>query len=282
MTGKLGFGLSQLCSKALVCALLALPVLSFSLEVQPWFCECLEFHFLGSYAYSRFNKVQGARPQLTSPFNVNVLYGGLEFCPSPEWSLDTDLQLSDTTKASFNVRSFALQVRYLWFDDIIGDPVSFATGVSGQLTNSSSLRDVSCPSHANIDLEANFSLGKEFEGSDYWRWRLWCFGAVGHGNRGSPWVRAIVTTETNINELHNLALYATLENGYGRHSHPNPNHFYGYAKIRQKSIDLGLRYGHRMGVWGTLRLDYTRRLLSKACPQNVNTVMISYLVPFSF
>src|SRR5271157_6135179 len=133
-------------------ALLA-PVFAFSLEVQPWFCDVYEFHFRGSYSYSRFNTVQGAKPQIASPFNSNVLYGGLEFCPSNDWSVDSDVQVADTTAMPFNFRSFAFQVRYLWLDDIVGNPVSLATGGNFRITNEPSLHDVSCPSHANLDME---------------------------------------------------------------------------------------------------------------------------------
>ena len=162
-----------------------------ALEVQPWFCDVYEFDFTTSYAYSRFHTVQGGVPQLTSPFNVNLLQLGLEFSPSPEWSLDGEIQLADTSAAHFNFRSGAFQARYLWLDDIVGDSISLDTGASIRATSSTSLHDVSCPSHGNVDFELNFSLGKELDVSDTWRWRLWGFGAVGHANRGAPWVRAI-------------------------------------------------------------------------------------------
>ncbi len=264
------------------CALLFMPLACGALEMQPWFCDIYEFHFVGSYAYSHFKTVQGARPQLREPFNANVLSLGLEFCPSPEWSIETDLQFADTSAMSFNFRTFALQGRYLWCDDIVGDPVSFATGFSTRITSTRALRDVSCSAHANCDFEVNFSLGKEFDANESWRWRLWGFGALGHGNRGSPWVRALIMGETNINDVHRWALYAIASNGYGRHSHLDPYHFFGYAKIRQKSIDLGIRYGFRTGVWGSWRFEYQRRILAKACPQSVNTAIVSYLLPFSF
>jgi hypothetical protein len=181
----------------------------------------------------------------------------------------------------FNFRSVALQARYLWLDDIIGDRVSFATGANGRFTNTASLHDVSCPSHGNFDFEFNFSLGKEFDVSDWWAWRLWFFGAVGHANRGSPWVRGIAAVETNYDDQHKFALLALGSNGYGRHTTVLVDDFDGYAKIRQKSIDLAIRYGYRVGVWGTLRFEYQRRLLAKSCPEQVNAFIFSYLLPFS-
>jgi hypothetical protein len=252
-----------------------------AIEVQPWFGDVYEFHFLGSYSYSWFHSVQNGRPPFHDFFQSHVIYSGLEFSPSPVWDVDADLQLSDTSATSFNFRTAALQVRYLWLDDIVGDPVSFATGGSLRVTATRSLKDVSCPSHGNADFECNFSLGKEFDASDSWRFRFWGFGALGHANRGAPWVRAIVAAEMNHNDIHKWAVYAHGVNGYGRHTHINVDHFFGYAKVREKVIDLGIRYGRGIGVWGTLRVDYLRRVLAKSAPQNVNTLVFSWMLPFS-
>lgn len=260
---------------------LLLPLVAFSLEVQPWFGDCLEFHFLGSYTYSFFDKVQNGVPQLTSTFQSNVACIGLDFSPTPEWSVDGEFQLADTTKQRFNFRSFALQARYLWFDDIIGDKMSLATGVNARFSNTDSLRDVGCPYHAHFDFELNIAIGKEFDISECFAWRFWGYGAIGHGTRGSPWVRGIFAVETNFEEKYKLAIFAEGSNGYGRHTTVLINDFDGYAKIRQKSIDIGARYGYRLDVYGTLRFSYLRRVLAKSCPQQVNTFIFSYLLPFS-
>jgi hypothetical protein len=260
-----------------------LPIFGFSLELQPWFGDCLEFHFLGRYAYSRFNKVENGTPQLTHPFQVNLAYLGLDFSPTPEWSVDADFQCAESTKEHpFGFRTAALQARYLWLDDIIGDPVSLATGASVRATGSAALRDVSCPSHGNVDFELNVAAGKEFDVNECMRFRLWGYGAVGHANRGSPWVRAILSAESNYDDKHKWAFYADGMNGYGRHTHVHIDHFYGYARIRQKSVDLGVRYGYALSVYGTLRFEYIRRVLAKSCPENVNTFMVSFLMPFCF
>ncbi len=251
-----------------------------AIEVQPWFGDVYEFHFLQSYSYSWFESVQGSRPHFDKYFYSNLIYSGVEFSPTPVWDVDWDIQFAATSKVPFNFRTLAFQVRYLWFDDIIGDPVSFATGASARFTASSSLKDVSCPSHSNVDFEVNFSLGKEFDPQENWRFRAWVFGAIGHANRGSPWVRAIASLEMNRCDIHKWAVYASGINGYGSHTHINVDHFYGYAKVREKAIDLGIRYGYGIGVWGTLRIDYIRRVLAKAAPQNVNNLMISWLLPF--
>jgi hypothetical protein len=258
------------------------PLALFCLEVQPWFGDVYQFHFLGSYAYSRFPSFSHGNPQLNEMFQSNLVYLGLDFSPSPVWSIDADMQLADTSASDFYFRSIALQARYLWLDDIIGDPISLVTGASIRATSSTGLRDLSCPSHGNVDFELNFAFGKEFEASNDWLFRSWFYGAIGHSNQGAPWVKGIVSLETNIHDCHKWALFAQGINGYGRHVHVNIDHFYGYARIREKAIDLGIRYGYRLDVWGTLRLEYYRRVLAKSAPKDVDTFVVSYLLPFSF
>lgn len=267
--------------KWFLAAFLGPAALIFSIEMQPWLGDVYEFHFLSSYAYSWFYSVQKSEPRFDQFFQSNLIYMGLDFSPSPVWSVDMDLQFADTSKMSFNFRTLAAQARYLWLDDIVGDPISLTTGASVRLTGTSSLKDVSCPSHGNMDFELNFSLGKEFDASDSWRFRTWGFGAVGQANRGAPWVRATVAIETNINDVHKWAFFVDGINGYSRYTHIDVDHFFGYAKVREKVIDLRFRYGCRTGVWGTLRLEYMRRVLAKSAPQRVNTFVLSYLLPFS-
>jgi len=261
--------------------LLLLPMSLCAVEVQPWFGNVYEFHFLGAYSYSRFNQVEGAVPQLTNHFQASVVYLGLDLAVSPQWSFDADFQLADTTAQSFNVRSTAAQARYLWLDDITGDPVTLTTGFNIRYTPDHALHDVSCPSHSNADFELNGSVGKEFGMNETCLLRTWAFASVGHGIVGSPWVRGMLAVETNINDQHRVGLFAEGISGYGSKTHIDPNHFDGYAKVRNKAIDLSVRYGVRTGVWGTLRFEYTRRVLARVCPENVNTWTISYLLPFS-
>ena len=261
---------------------LCAPFFLFALEEQPWFGDVYEFHFLGHYDYSRFNSIQNSIPPYHNLFQSHLVYLGLDFSPSPVWSIDTDMQIADTTAEPFYFQSMALQIRYLWLDDIIGDPITLTTGGNARFITTNALHDVSSMRHGNTDFEINFALGKEFDANDTWRFRAWAFGALGHANRGSPWVRATVAIETNIEDEHKLALYATGMNGYGGMKHIFPERFHGYAKLREKNIDLCFRYGYRIGVWGTLRLEYQRRLLAKVCPEQVNTFIIGYLLPFSF
>ncbi len=268
--------------RAWLFSLVFAPFALIGLEVQPWFGDVYQLHFLGSYAYSRFHSVDHGTPQLKDPFNAHVIYTGLDVALSPYWSFDADMQLADTTKQSFTFRSIAFQARYLWFDDVTGDPVSLVTGSSMRFTSSQALRDFSCPSHGHLDIEVNASLGKEVAASDSWLFRGWLFAAIGQATRGSPWIRAIGSLETNIHDQHKIAFFTEWVNGYGRHSRVNTDRFFGYGRIREKAVDVGLRYGYQIDVWGTVRFEYIRRVFAKSAPERVNTFIFSYLLPFSF
>ena len=261
---------------------LLFPVLAATLEVQPWFGCVYELHLLADYSYSHFDKVQGGVPALTKPFTVNLGYLGLDVTLSPQWAIDIDAQLAESSEQIFNFRTAAAQARYLWLDDLVGDGLTLSTGFNFRGTPSYALRDISCPSRTNVDFEVNTSVGKEFEANPQWLFRIWGYGAIGQGIKGSPWVRAIAAIETNLFETHKLGVFAEGVNGFGRHTHLSTKHFNGYSRVRYKAIDLSFRYGLRLGVWGTLRAEYTQRFLAKAYPQDLYTWSVSYLLPFSF
>ncbi len=253
-----------------------------SLERSPWFGDVYEFHFLTKYAFSRFSKVDGAVDQLTQTSNDHLLHFNLAYSPSLQWSLDADLEFIDTPRQSFGFRSVGAQARYLVSDDIIGDPVSLTVGGNFRIVSSDSLKDVSTLYHSNIDIEFNTAVGKEISRLEYWRFRVWGYGALGIANEGSPWIRLMAAFEGNSQERKKWGFFADFMHGYGNKTKVVINNFDGYAKIREKNLDLGFKYGHRLGVWGTLSLGYKRRVLAKRCPRNVNTLFITYLLPFAF
>ncbi len=249
--------------------------------MQPWFGNVYEFHLLSQYSFSRARQIDGLTSNLKSPYHVNLFYFDLDFTPNPEWTFDLDVQFAETTQREFNFRSFAAQGRYLWFDDLIGDPFSFSTGLSVRATPSYFLKDVSCPHHGLVDFEISASIGKEFELQSFWLWRLWAFGGMGQSNAGSPWVKAIVGLETNLYEKHKFALFLETNNGFGKYSNFSFNNFQGYGKTRYKFLDATFRYGYRIGPWGTIRVQIDQRIRSRACPK-FHSFSISYLLPFSF
>ncbi len=256
---------------------------AYALQAQPWFSEVYEFVFFSRYSFAWYPGISHAIVQPAGTSHINLLHFDLGIAVAPQCSFDADFELSETSRQSFGFRSLALQGRYLCMDDIIGDPVSLSVGFNARYTGHSAITDVSCPYYGDVDFEANIALGREFEVRlSPWRTRLWGFGSLGQANRGSPWLRAIIGFDASYQEMHRLAMLFNAAHSFGRRRNIDINNFHGYGKYRQKFIDLSLQYGLRMGVWGMLSFEYRRRLLAKTCPENVNTLGISYLLSFSF
>ncbi len=251
------------------------------LEIQPWFCSLWEFTFTPTYTYGHFNSVQNSHPQLRKPFNEHLLAFGLEVSPSPNWDIDGDTEFADTSVQSMGLRSGALQVRYLWLDDVMGDPVSLTTGLSVRGVSSRSLKDVSCPYHFHTNFEAHSSIGKEWDHGFDWRTRLYSSGALGIANAGYPWARAYVIFEGNVHSTHRFGIFAEGYFGFGNHKRVHMDHFNGYADISHQNMDMGVKYTYVFEIWGHLSFAYTRRLYARSFPENVNFFSVSYMLPFS-
>lgn len=263
--------------------LLLLPLFSlFSLEKQPWFSDVYEFNLYTGYAFDWYNSVNGAVQPLKSTSYDNLFFADLEFSFSPQWSVEIEGEIAKTPRQSFGFRSVAAQARYLWYDDIIGDPFSLATGFSVRYVFPEAVRDISCPYGSNFDFIGNISIGKEFDFRGDWRYRFWAYGSVGIANEGSPWLRAIGAFETNCLNVHKWAFFLDFVKGYGEESLVNIDDFHGYANIRQMHLDIAVRYGYGLGCWGTARIEYRRRLLAIRCPEKVDTILVGILIPFSF
>lgn len=254
----------------------------FSLEKAPWFGDVYEFHFLGKYTYSHYSKVNNSITPLKSPSNDHLLHFNLAFSPSLQWCIDSDLEFAGSPRQDFGFCSVAFQGRYMFKDDIVGDPISICVGGNFRVISGDSLRDVSILYHSNLDFEVNLALGKEFSKSENWRFRFWLYGSGGMANHGSPWIRGKFAIEGNICERKKWALFAEGMQGYGDHREIDIYDFHGYADVRQSNLDLGFRYGFRMSVWGTLSFEYKRRILARTCPENVNFFTLRYLLPFCF
>lgn len=261
--------------------LLFIPFTCFCFEEQPWFGDVYEFNFLSRYTYAHYGSVDGAVPSLTKSSDNHFLYFDLEFPFSPNWDIELDLHFADTAQESFNYTSNGIQLRYLFWDDIVGDPITFVSGLSFRYVPRWSVKDIATPYYGDANFEGHVAFGKEFDHFEFWRFRFWGYGGVGIANCGSPWMRAKLGLEGNVEDKHMWAIHVEGAHSFGKKILLSPN-FKGYAKVRAKNIDITGSYGIAIGVWGTLRFYYTRRLLAKRFPERVNAFSVSFLLPFSF
>lgn len=261
--------------------ILLAPQILCALPQKPWFGNIYEFFFDGSYTYSFYNHVANGRPGTHHHSRDNTLFLGVGFTPSPSWDAYAEAEVARTTRQEFNWRSFALQGRYLFFDDIIGDPLSLVAGLSMRGVHHLSLRDISCPYAAEFNLEANLSAGKEWSCGPFWDIRTYGYGLVGIAQRGAPWTRLFFSFEGNYQNHQRYQLFANGYFGFGGKNFVPVDHFHGYANIHHQSIDLGFAYSYHHDIWGTLTLEYGYRPFSHAYPARESVFTLRYHLPFS-
>jgi hypothetical protein len=85
----------------------------------------------------------------------------------------------------------------------------------------------------------------------------------------------------NLHDTHRFTLFADADVGFGNKQHVNVKRFSGWGKFQHQSIDLGLCYGYKIGVYGVLTASYAHRVFAHNFPEHVNFFTIDYNIPFS-
>jgi hypothetical protein len=262
--------------------LLSCPLGLFALEEKPWVGNLYECTLDAGYTYSRFTKVEGAVSQPHYPFNDSLLFFDLGATLSQSFDLQAEVEFVRTPVQHVGWRSAALQGRYQILDDISGDPVSLLVGLSSRFVSKKSLTDVSCPYAARLDFELFASVGKEWSSQGFWISRTYAFTAIGQGTNGSPWLRADLIYEHDWANRHRLVLFTNTNWGFGGRDRICLSDFDGWGHYHHQSIDLGAGYCYVFSYWGKLRLSYAYRLYAKSFPERVQSITLSYHLPFSF
>lgn len=268
-------------SKALLLFLLSFSGSLFGLAREPWFCTIWEFALTPTYTYSRYPNVQHGIPHFENPSNDQLLSFDLDVSPSPSWQIAAEVEFADTPRQAMGLRSIAFQARYLWLDDILGDPVSLTTGAVIRGVSQHSLKDVSCPYHSDINFEINTAIGREWDHGFEWKVRVFGGLSLGMANRGLPWMTGFAMLEGQIHEANRVGLFLDATTGFGGQEDVFANHFDGYASIGHRNLDIGIKYTYVFDIWGHLSFACTRRIYARSFPEQVNFFTVSYLLPFS-
>jgi len=251
------------------------------LQEKPWFGDCFEFHARANYEYNYFNKVDHAIPQLSTTFQTHVLGAGIDLTAPETWNYEMEIEFADTSSVSWGYRSFALQVRKLWLDDVCCDPISLSTGLVYRDASSRMRKALSTPYHGRGNFEFHTAIGKEWGVGPYWYFRVFGLAAVGQATQGSPWLRGDLFFWGNFRNCHQWRLYAKSYFGLGSKRDVFIEDFDGWGKIGHHSVDLGASYRFRLGLYGTLRFDYVRRIYARSYPEKVNFFVFTFRFPFS-
>lgn len=252
-----------------------------AIQIEPWLGDVYQFQFLATYGYSHYPNVQNASVPLKKASNDQLLAGSLEWVFGECWDGEMEAEFVNTPRQPWGYRSSAIQLRYLWLNDIQCDPISLLTGLVIRNVNSRSLKDVSSPYHANMDFEINTSLGREWCTRRELLLRLFGFFGVGLGNRGSPWIKGQLAFQGDLLNRHQGQLFALGYFGFGSKTRVDTEHFWGWAKYRHQSIDLGASYRYLLDYWGSISLDFSYRPFARTFPKQLFALYLTYTLPFS-
>lgn len=249
-------------------------------EIAPWFGNFYEFEARLSQSYQQFNRINTSQDSKSYQSHDHFTHLSLAFVPDPNWSAETELLFAATRHRNFGFDSGKITGRYLFMDDIVGDPVSLTGGLSLTMPLHTALRDIGSFHHGMAELEGHVSVGMECPFLSHWLLRYYGSCALGIATQGSPWLKLSYFWERNFLNGFAMQLYVKSLFGFGRRS-LHIHDFNGYGAVAHRSVDTGFKLSYEWNYGGILSIEYAYRLYAKNFPRCVNSLRISYLYYFN-
>lgn len=247
-------------------------------EYQPWLGNFLEFESRTSLLYQDYTAISSGphiERHTANDLFLNISLSNTLF----DFLIEFEATEARTRRQRGDIDQLKVTGRYVWQNDIIGDPFSFATGVSFIECFQSSLKDLSSFHHGRSEAEFFCSFGKETPQETTWISRWWGIAGIGVADRGSPWARFNLVYERQWREKHELKVFSYFLWGFG-HKRLHICDFHGYGPIQHQSLDLGLRYTYLIDFFGSASLEYSYRIYARNFPVRAHRVCIQLLYTF--
>lgn len=257
--------------------LLLLPSLCFATDRSPWTGNPFEFVSRVRYTFETFNKIEQI------PFHTDNHYLNLALLGTgwPSFDLEGQIQVAYTPYSGFFFDYGEMAGRYVWLDDVAGEPLTVTTALAVFGASKRSVLDPSTPVTGQVGGELQALIGKEWSLCGDWISRHWLMGAVGLAHQSSGWLRWRVATERHFCLCHTVWIDVGGRIGLGDHPMPAIEQFTGYGPIDYRSIDLRAGYRRDVGNCGEIELSYLYRLYSENFPDQLHRVAVEILIPFS-
>jgi len=251
-------------------------------ELAPWFGKTLEIEGRATtrvQCYNLLDTKSGSKKHPACDVFVD-LSAATAVDLIVNVSAELEAVLAATRHRSFGFDSFLFTGRYLWLNDVIGDPISLVTGATISKVFRPARHDIGVFHHGGIQCEFHVAAGKEFSCEQFWLSRGWGVLGLGIADQGSPWLRANLAWERNWWNRHELKIFMDSLWGLGNRSLNLKHHFPGYGPIHHQSIDTGVRYRIAFESGAALSFEYAYRLFANNCPEYVNLLMVRLFYPF--
>jgi hypothetical protein len=247
-------------------------------DYQPWLGNIYEFELRGSLLYQGYAWLSSG-PHLKKYSSNDVFLNASLSNAIPDFGLEIEATQARTRRQKGDLDQLKITGRYVWQDDVAGDPLSLTTGLSFIYATPYSLRDVSSFHHGRAEGEVFLSIGKESPLETMWGSRWWNVLGIGLADRGSPWVRFNLTYEKRLWDQHEIRLFLYSLWGFG-HKKLHLNSFHGYGPIQHQSIDVGVRYTYLLEFFGSACVEYSFRVYGRNFPVYAHRILAQFLYTF--
>jgi hypothetical protein len=263
----------------LIYLLLLLPIKGWGLERQPWIGNYLEFDWRQIALYQTYSKID--EESYFVPYSSDNIFVTTQLSNAikPDFSLGIEATLAHTRHQKINVDHLSLGGRYVLKDDISGDLVSLTAGFHFTQSFKNSLNDISSFHHGRAEVEAFLSIGQENAQGKEWNSRWYFSGGIGIADRGSPWLDGRFVYENRFLSKHQYSLFLNSLYGLG-HQSLHLHHFHGYGSIAHRSIDLGIGYVYWIDYFGSLAVEYSKRVYARNFPVQTDSFLIKIVYVF--
>ncbi len=247
-------------------------------ESKPWFSPPWELQGQLSYAFEHVHTIDTPNGNFTNTSYNSTVRGSLGVTPWPYWNVEVELLMSRARDIPFSYETFKGTIRYQWFDDITGNPVALATGITLSFPENRYQYNLSFVYPGDVNIELHATIGKELPCGRRWWMRGWALGGVGVANRGNGWLHGLAALEINP-RFFELGIFTEALYGLG----PNdiiPETFTGYGAIGYRNVDVG-GYLKTSSLFGTMTYTGWYNIYAHNYPLDSWGFSINLFIPFS-
>jgi len=257
---------------------LIFPSLAMSIDYSPWLGEMLVFDWRNTLLYQNYSEIDSDNHLKNDSANDLFLTTSLSTSVL-DFGLQIEATQAFTHRQQGSLDNLGATLKYVYWDDVAGDPFSITLGLSLIQAFRWSVHDISAFHHGKAESELFVSVGKETACLDEWTYRWSSTAALGLADVGSPWLRFNWEYEYKWPEEDVWKVFCHTLFGLGDKS-LNQYHFNGYGAVEHQSVDLGVSYTYLSNYLGKICFHYSRRLYAKNFPANTNLFLIEIFYDF--
>lgn len=253
-------------------------------EKAPWFGNDNEFEWRNSLEHRYYDDVDTVQGAERRNGKESLLSLALGLATMGSFHAEAELTAyhlkADGLDAASRFDALTFQGRYLLMNDIVGEPFSIVAGADVSFVPSKSQREIGIVRHGNVELEGHLSIGREKSSGRTWDSRYWSSLALGVANRGSPWAKVHLAWEKNFSDEQSLLVFSDYRQGLGGRKLNQISEFTSYRSLDYAFADVGMKYAYQFAVMGELSASYAHRVYSQYTAKSVDTLSLSYFLPF--